>query len=184
VILQDLALLDKARTGDKFAFKQIVIRYEKKMANIIKGMLGNVLEAEDIAQQTFIRFYKSLHNFKGDSKLSTYLARIAINLTLNEIRKRGRWSILDVNCLPSEYLQLREEEPDTFEYTAIHRAVLELKPKFRSVVVLKYMQGLSTEEIARCLDIPAGTVLSRTQRAHQKLKMKLKPIREVAHGLG
>ena len=102
--MEELQLLEKARSGDKLAFKQIVLKYEKKMANVIKGMLGNVVEAEDIAQQTFIRFYKSMDNFKGDSQLSTYLTRIAINLTLNEIRKRKRWSILDVTNLPSEYL--------------------------------------------------------------------------------
>src|SRR5882672_9233088 len=86
----DEALIARSRNGDMSAFKMLVERYEGKVAGVIKPMLGDVPQAVDVGQEVFIRFYESLDKFKGESSLGTYLIRIAINLSLNEIKKIKR----------------------------------------------------------------------------------------------
>ena len=89
-MVSDDQLLEEARKGDNAAFQQIVERYESLVAGTVVGMLGNTQEAEDVAQEVFIRFYKSMQQFRGDSALGTYLTRIAINLSLNALKKQKR----------------------------------------------------------------------------------------------
>jgi RNA polymerase sigma-70 factor (ECF subfamily) len=88
----DEVLIGKSNDGDMAAFKMLVVRHEGKVAGVIRSMLGATPEAEDVGQEVFIRFYDSLSKFRGDSQVSTYLIRIAINLSLNELKKRKRTS--------------------------------------------------------------------------------------------
>jgi RNA polymerase sigma-70 factor (ECF subfamily) len=176
--LTEQELITAAREGDDEAFKDLVRRHESRVAATVIGMLGNCPEADDVGQETFIRLYKSLNKFRGESSLGTYLTRIAINLSLNELKRRRRRSVL--------FFQKPIEEigdiPDTKaaghmseDKELVHQAIQKLDDKFRSVVVLRLIDGYSTEETAEILNLPVGTVLSRLSRAQKKLRELLTP---------
>ena len=178
--LNDLQLIERVRSGDDQAFGVIVDRYEEQIARTVIGMLGDTDGADDVGQETFIRFYRSIHKFRGDSSLGTYLTRIAINLSLNELKKRSRSLSLfyrkgeenemyDVAEMKSDF-----EMADTKEL--IDMALQKLDPAFRAVVVLRMIEGYSTKETANILELPLGTVLSRLARAQKNLRDILTPI--------
>ncbi len=177
----DEDLLQHSRDGNVAAFGVLVRRYEPKVAATVIGMLGECDEADDIGQETFVRFYHALRMFRGDSGIGTYITRIAINLSLNELRRRERRRLLFKRIEPGN----DAEEPaaietlDQFEEReAIRRAMESLSPKFRAVVTLRLIEGYSTEETADILQIPLGTVLSRLRRALRKLQSMLHNYRE------
>lgn len=171
----DIELVSRAREGDELAFKEIVERYEHQVAGTVVGMLGNTQEAEDVGQEVFVRFYRSLASFRGDSALGTYITRIAINLSLNAIKKRKRRTILGLFGGSEQKMILdipdhgmTQEQRDTQQM--VQTAIQQLRPDFRSVVVLRMIEGYSTKEVAEMLEVPLGTVLSRLARAQKKLK--------------
>lgn len=168
----DENLVNDSRNGDMKAFKTLVERYEGKVAGVIKPMLGDTPEATDIGQEVFIRFYESLEKFKGESTLGTYLVRIAINLSLNEIRKRKRRSSFFSPEEAGSHVNAEDQNKDLKE--AVQYEISKLEPEFRLVVSLRMMEGYSTEETAEILNIPLGTVLSRLSRAQKKLRSMLK----------
>jgi RNA polymerase sigma-70 factor (ECF subfamily) len=142
-------------------------------------MLGHTTEAEDVGQETFVRFYQSLDRFRGESSIGTYLTRIAINLSLNEIRKRKR----NRNLFFSKNENVIDNVPDKHDLkdqketnALVQWGLQKLPPKFRSVIVLRLIDGYSTEETAKILNLPIGTVLSRLARAQIKLKEILAPV--------
>lgn len=178
IISTDKELLLATQDGDYNAFKEFVKRHEKRVASTVIGMLGVCPEADDVGQETFIRFFKALYSFRGDSEALTYLTRIAINLSLNELKRRKRRNFLfpkssdDVKDIigPSvdvEKLEVRE---------IIQVGINKLEPKFKSVIILRLIDGYSTKETADILKLPEGTVLSRLARAQKKLKEILQPI--------
>ena len=166
------------KNGDNNAFKEIIKKYEHQVAATVIGMLGHCTEAEDIGQEVFIRFYKALDKFRGDSSVGTYLTRIAINLSLNEIkrRKRRRNRFVDnpeetIAGYPDSGPSLKRN--DTKD--VVQKAIQNLEPKFRSVVVLRLLEGYTAQETAKIMKLPRGTVLSRLARAQMKLKEILTP---------
>lgn len=164
----DDELIANSRNGDMAAFKMLVERYEGKIAGVIKPMLGDTAEAVDVGQEVFIRFYESLDKFKGESSLGTYLIRIAINLSLNEIKRNKR---NDKIFSPLENgNQIRNQESATDVYEMVHYEIDKLDAEFKAVVTLRMIEGYSSEETAKILKIPLGTVLSRLSRAQKKLK--------------
>jgi RNA polymerase sigma-70 factor, ECF subfamily len=173
-------LLESARNGDNSAFEKLVVLYEPRVAATITGMLGFCNEAEDIGQETFVRFYQSLNNFRGDSTVGTYLVRIAINLSLNEIKRRKR-SLRRFGFFRPEQLEDLSDKkasatPSSIEVQlTIHHGLQQLDPKFRSVIVLRLIDGYTTSETAEILNIPTGTVLSRLARGQMKLKEIIQP---------
>jgi RNA polymerase sigma-70 factor (ECF subfamily) len=176
--LTDERLIAAARQGDNQAFKELVRRHEARVAATIIGMLGKCPEAEDVGQETFIRFYKSLKKFRGESSVGTYLTRIAINLSLNELKRRKRRSFMFFRKPLEEVYDVADgkaSNPDIEDKELIHQAIQKLDEKFRSVIVLRLMDGYSTEETAKILNVPVGTVLSRLSRAQKKLKELLTP---------
>jgi RNA polymerase sigma-70 factor (ECF subfamily) len=175
----DDELLARVQDGDRRAFRILVERYQGLVAETVHGMLGRGAEAQDVGQETFIRFYKTLDRFRGDAKVSTYLTRIAINLSIDALRRRkrqrGRFVSRD-----DAGVRLHEpsapHDPDAPERRAlVHRAIEALDPKHRAVVVLRMIDGYSTRETAEILGIPQGTVLSRLARAEDKLEAILSP---------
>jgi RNA polymerase sigma-70 factor (ECF subfamily) len=130
----------------------------------------------------FIRFYNALKDFREESSLATYLTRIAINLSLNEIKKRKRRNMFVVsrrNDEPEPDLADEMDESQAYDAKeAVNKALQQLEPKFRSVVVLRMLQGYSTAETAKILKLPTGTVLSRLARAQDKLREILKHLIE------
>ncbi len=166
----DEVLVGKSTAGDMAAFKMLVIRHEGKLAGVIRSMLGTTPEAEDVGQEVFIRFYDSLSKFRGDSQVSTYLIRIAINLSLNELKKRKRTS-LRYTTMDAAADKGTEDMMDLNEQ--LHYEFKRLDPEFQAVATLRLIEGYSTEETAEILSIPLGTVLSRLARAQQKLRVAL-----------
>ncbi len=179
---EDLQWIQQSRDGDKAAFAKLVRKYEPVVASTVTGMLGYGEDAEDVGQMVFIRFYNALKDFRGEAALATYLTRISINLSLNEIKKRNRRNIFVINRRSDDpEPDLPDERNESQAYDAkeaVNKALQKLEPKFRSVVVLRMLQGYSTTETAKMLKIPAGTVLSRLARAQDKLKEILKHLFE------
>ncbi|MEM8599557.1 MAG: sigma-70 family RNA polymerase sigma factor [Bacteroidota bacterium] len=177
----DAALIRQVRQGDPRAFRVLVERYEGQVAATVIGMLGRGPEADDVGQETFVRFYEALDRFRGEASVGTYLTRIAINQSLKALRKRRSWTRRFVPQsrlaapLPDppdpttalDHLDRRERE------TLVHEAVQALRPKHRAVVVLRMLQGLSTNETAAALGIPPGTVMSRLARGLAALREPL-----------
>lgn len=165
-----------ARGGDHLAFGEIVSRYKGLVAKTVIGMVGDNDEADDVGQEVFIRFYKSMDKFRGDSSLGTYLTRISINLSLNHLNaknKRRMFSLSKPNDEGSKILEIESEDNfgDNMDAKEIIQKALEkLDIKLRSVVILRMIEGYSTKETADMLDVPLGTVLSRLKRAQDKLK--------------
>lgn len=168
--VDDLNLVNKVLDGDMKAFEQIVKQYKPMMAKVVIGMVGNQDDAEDIGQEAFIRFYRSLHQYKGDAALGTYLTRIAINLSLNELKRRKSKNQVGLEAKhETDYADRRSfQKQDNAEL--VQEALARLETKYRSVVVLRLMQGFSTKETAKILKIPSGTVLSRLSRGEERLR--------------
>lgn len=165
----DDLLVKKSVEGDLIAFKTLVIRYEGKVAGVVKSMIGNTEEAADVGQEVFIRFYESLRKFRGESSVGTYLVRIAINLSLNEIKKRKRRFLFFTNEEAGSNIALKEDKKDLKEM--LDYEFNQLDPDFKAVATLRLVEGYSTEETAALLQIPLGTVLSRLARAQKKLRI-------------
>lgn len=177
--MTDRELIDKTRAGDNRAFERLVERYESQVAATVIGMLGQCQAADDIGQEVFIRFYKALDRFRQESSLGTYLTRIAINLSLNELKRRKRRLLLFQK--PEENTNLATMNPDDSmerneRQRLVEQAIQKLHPAFRAVVVLRLVEGYSTEETAQILAVPLGTVLSRLSRAQKKLIKTLTPL--------
>ena len=167
-------LVKACLNGDKNAFGEIVNRYQKMVARTVKGMLGDSVFAEDIGQEVFINLYHSLSEFRGEAKLSTYIQKIAVNLTLNEIKRRKRFFSMFSQKANNEMHEFEiadhnsEESREASEI--VNKALLAMDPKFRIILTMRMLQGYSTKETAEILDLPLGTVLSRLSRAQEQLR--------------
>ncbi len=174
----DDQLIRSSLDGDKEAFGQIVIRYQKMVARTVKGMLGDSVFAEDIGQEVFIKLYYSLPKYRGDAKLSTYIQKIAVNMTLNELKRRKRFFSLFSQKENNEMYELDIADNNNIERTEteeiVTKALQILDPRFRIVVAMRMLQGYSTKETAEILELPLGTVLSRLSRAQEQLRQILK----------
>lgn len=179
----DIAIIESIKAGNTEAFSVIVNRYRQQVARAVIGMLGNTAEADDVGQEVFIRFYKSIEQYRGESSLSTYLTRIGINLSLNALKKQKKHRIFQSfktdNNDKKTYNTLEQKAvaDDNFSkkdnQELVQLALTHLDPKFRSIIVLRMLEGYSTKETAETLDLPTGTVLSRLSRAQEKLKTEL-----------
>ncbi len=167
-------LIRASLDGDRMAFGEIVNRYRKMVARTIRGMLGDTVFSEDLGQEVFVKLYHSLPEFRGDSKLATYIQKIAVNLTLNEIKRRKRFLSLFSQKGSDEMYEMevadenKEEKQEAKEI--VGKALMALDPKFRIIVTMRMLQGYSTKETAEILELPLGTVLSRLSRAQEQLK--------------
>lgn len=172
--LSDLDLIEKVKAGNTNAFKWIVERYQDQIAGTIMGMIGDIDIADEIGQTVFIRFFRSISNFKGQSNLGTYLTRIAINLSLNELKRiqRNRSRFAPVSDLWNQS-KTQNFENAFVAKELVDKALLDLKPNQKAVIVLRMIQGHSTQSTAEILNIPPGTVLSRLKRAMDNLKLIL-----------
>ena len=182
--MDDAHILTEIRNGNDAVFKDLITQYEGLVSATIIGMIGKCSEAEDIGQEVFVRFYNARYNFRGDSAIGTYLTRIAINLSLNEIKRRNKRNQLFFHSNDKLVdIEDKSSDPDMDENREIiQRAIQKLTPKFRSVIVLRLIDGYSTDETAKILKVPIGTVLSRLARAQKKLKEILSPMLELNHG--
>ncbi len=172
----DLALVDSLRRGEPDAFEKLVLAYQHRVFSIALRMLGDRGEAEEVAQEVFLRVHRSIRNFRGEAKISTWLYAITSRLCLNRLKSLGRQQrvgeaalagLADGHPNPGTALEASELE------AALRRAIAELNDERRIVVVLRDLHGLTYEEIAAALELPLNTVRSRLHRARMELKERL-----------
>ena len=190
----DLSLVRRVQRGDKGAFDALVLKYQHKLVKLVMRYVRNPAEAEDIAQEAFIKAYRALPQFRGDSAFYTWLYRIAINTAKNAVVSRDRSPIeynLDRNSSDESYdMQGRMKDPETPEglvltdeiRTTVNAAIDALPEDLRTAIVLRELEGLSYEEIATAMDCPVGTVRSRIFRAREAIDKRLREVFE--GGLG
>ncbi|BCB02031.1 RNA polymerase sigma factor SigW [Bacillus sp. KH172YL63] len=173
--------------GDQNAFAELVELYKDKVFQICYRMLGNRHEAEDIAQEAFIRAFVNIETFNQKRKFSTWLFRIATNLCIDRIRKKKPDYFLDAEVAGTEGLtmysqvaadvQLPEDEVENMELQeTIQMEISKLPEKYRSVIVLKYIEELPLQEISEILDLPLGTVKTRVHRGREALRKQLRSL--------
>jgi RNA polymerase sigma-70 factor, ECF subfamily len=190
----DLSLVRRVQRGDKGAFDALVLKYQHKLVKLVMRYVRNAAEAEDIAQEAFIKAYRALPQFRGDSAFYTWLYRIAINTAKNAVVSRDRSPIeydLDRSNTEESYdMQGRMKDAETPEglvltdeiRTIVNAAIEALPEDLRTAIVLRELEGLSYEEIAAAMDCPVGTVRSRIFRAREAIDRRLREVFE--GGLG
>ena len=192
--VSDLSLVRRVQRGDKGAFDALVLKYQHKLVKLVMRYVRNPAEAEDIAQEAFIKAYRALPQFRGDSAFYTWLYRIAINTAKNAVVSRDRSPIeydLDRNNTDESYdMQGRMKDSETPEglvltdeiRSTVNAAIEALPEDLRAAIVLRELEGLSYEEIAVTMDCPVGTVRSRIFRAREAIDRRLREVFE--GGLG
>jgi RNA polymerase sigma-70 factor (ECF subfamily) len=184
----DLSLVRRVQAGDRGAFDLLVLKYQHKVVKLVMRYLKDPTEAEDVAQEAFIKAYRALPQFRGDSAFYTWLYRIAINTAKNALVSRDRSPIayeINLNSdddAPDVTSRLRD--PDTPEGLALSEeirsivtaAIDALPEDLRTAIVLRELDGMSYEEIAASMDCPVGTVRSRIFRAREAIDKRLREV--------
>ena len=192
----DLELVQRTVAGDQRAYGLLVLKYQRRIQRLIGRMVRDVDLVEDIAQETFIRAYRALHQFRGDAQFYTWLYRIAVNT--------AKKSLLDLKRNPTvsdsfhatdeeDETSWRKSEPSTDETpesvlaakeiaAVVNAAMDDLPDDLKQAVTLREIEGLSYEEIATAMDCPIGTVRSRIFRAREAISAKVKPLLEKQTG--
>ncbi|MBA2549131.1 MAG: RNA polymerase sigma factor RpoE [Burkholderiaceae bacterium] len=188
----DQQLVERVQRGDKAAFNLLVVKYQRKIFRLLSRLIRDQAEIEDVAQEAFIKAYRALPNFRGDSAFYTWLYRIAINTAKNYLVSQGRRA---PTSTPSDIEDaetfddgdhLRDlNTPDSMLVTkqvgeAVNRAIDRLPEDLRTAIVLRELEGLSYEEISESMQCPIGTVRSRIFRAREAVALELKPILDIA----
>ena len=183
----DQALVVRVQQGDKKAFDLLVLKYQLRLSKLVSRFLRNQSDVPDVVQEAFIKAYRALPNFRGESAFYTWLYRIAINTAKNHLVAQSRKSpanSIDVQDAEdygaSEWLKEfaspeREALASELEAT-IHQAMGDLPSDLREAITLREIEGLSYEDIAAIMDCPIGTVRSRIFRAREAIDSKLEPI--------
>lgn len=182
----DLQILKRFKNGDTSAFEEIVLKYQDRVYNLCRHMLGSAQDAEDAAQDTFVKAYQKLKVFKPDASLYTWIYRIAVNTCLDYKKRPFFESLFKKADEGEEFVEepLSDWRSPARLYeskqigVAIHKSIKKLPSKLRTAIVLKEVEGLSYEEIADIIEVSIGTVKSRISRARDELKKSLKKFTE------
>ena len=179
----DDKLVKRAKKGDSRAFDLLVLKYQGRVAQLVSRYLNNAAEVEDVTQEAFIKAYRALPNFRGESAFYTWLYRIAANAAKNHLVALGRRPTSDMALDDSEVFDVPgrlkdHESPDEVIMgqqleALISRTIEELPVELRAALTLREFEGLSYEEIADVLECPIGTVRSRIFRAREAIDVKM-----------
>lgn len=188
----DQVLVERAQSGDKHAFDVLVAKYQRKLARLLSRYVRDTAEVEDVTQEAFIKAFRALPSFRGDSAFYTWLYRIGINTAKNYLVSQGRRAptsteynadeaesfddgdqLRDINT--PENLLLSKQVGET-----VNAAIDELPEELRTAIILREIDGLSYEEIALSMNCPIGTVRSRIFRAREAVATKLRPLLDIA----
>jgi RNA polymerase sigma-70 factor, ECF subfamily len=185
----DLSLVRRVQRGERSAYDLLVLKYQHKVVKLVMRYLRDPADAEDVAQEAFIKAYRALPQFRGDSAFYTWLYRIAINTAKNALAARDRNPVsyeLDLQSSNEESTDLvsRLKDPETPEGLAlteeirdtVNHAIAALPEDLRTAIVLRELEGMSYEEIAASMDCPVGTVRSRIFRAREAIDRQLREV--------
>jgi RNA polymerase sigma-70 factor (ECF subfamily) len=188
----DQRLVERVQRGEKDAFDLLVLKYQRKIFRLLSRLIRDPAEVEDVAQEAFIKAYRALPNFRGDSAFYTWLYRIAINTAKNHLVSQGRRAPTTTEADIEEAETFDDGEhlrdlntPDSMMLSkqvaeAVNRAIEQLPEDLRTAIVLREIEGLSYEEIAESMNCPIGTVRSRIFRAREAIAQELKPVLDTA----
>ncbi|SFU52774.1 RNA polymerase, sigma-24 subunit, RpoE [Nitrosomonas eutropha] len=185
----DQQLVERVQQGDKRAFDLLVIKYQRRLARLLSRFVRDPAEVEDITQETFIKAYRALASFRGDSAFYTWLYRIGVNTAKNFLVSQGRKQPVTITGFDAEDAenfegadQLREVNTPESELMGkqvaqtVNQALEALPEELRTAITLREIEGLSYEEIADIMNCPIGTVRSRIFRAREAVADKLRPL--------
>ncbi len=184
----DQELVERVKQGDKKAFDLLVLKYQAKIIQLITRYIKDPSEALDVAQEVFIKAYRALPNFRGESAFYTWLYRIAINTAKNHIAARARRpsdSEIELDTAEQFETAIRLKDQETPEgillseeiAEAVRQAIEDLPEELRTAIILREFEGLSYEEIAEAMNCPVGTVRSRIFRAREAIDKRLRTLR-------
>jgi len=188
----DQALVERAQRGEKQAFDLLVTKYQRKLGRLLARYIRDPAEVEDVAQEAFIKAYRALPSFRGDSAFYTWLYRIGINTAKNYLVAQGRRAPTSTGFDSEEAEtfedgdQLRDiNTPESLLHSkqvgeTVNAAMEALPDELRTAIVLREIEGLSYEEIAKIMECPIGTVRSRIFRAREAVAARLKPLLDVS----
>ena len=188
----DLQLVERVQSGDREAFGLLVSKYQRKLLRLVMRLVRDPAEAEDVTQETFIKAYRALPNFRGESAFYTWLYRIGVNTAKNWLVAHGRRMPVMSEIVDDESegieegVLLRDDEtPDRVLMSrqigeTVNAAMEALPDDLRTAISLREIEGLSYEEIAQVMDCPIGTVRSRIFRAREAIAARLKPLLDTA----
>lgn len=186
----DQVLVSRVQAGDQGAFNLLVLKYQRKVLRLVSRLIRDPAEVEDVVQESFIKAYRALPQFRGDSAFYTWLYRIAVNTAKNHLVSLGKQPI------PMTDLTSDEEDTESFDSGAVvadnqtpeslllsrqiaetvNRSIEALPPDLRAAITLREIEGLSYEEIAEAMNCPIGTVRSRIFRAREFIAAELRPL--------
>lgn len=188
----DAILVERVQNGDKKAFELLVVKYQRKIFRLLSRLIRDPAEVEDVAQEAFIKAYRAIPGFRGESAFYTWLYRIAVNTAKNHLAAAKR--------RPSGGPTFENEDGETFDETSnlsdintpeaalatreiadtVNAAIDALPEELRTAILLREIEGLTYEEIAQTMDCPIGTVRSRIFRAREAIATKLRPLLDTA----
>lgn len=184
----DQQLVERAQAGDKQAFDLLVTKYQRKLGRLLSRFIRDPAEVEDVAQEAFVKAYRALPSFRGDSAFYTWLYRIGINTAKNYLVAMGRRAPTTTEFDSEEAESFEDGEqlrdintPESMLMTkeigeTVNQAMEELPEDLRTAITLREIEGLSYEEIASIMNCPIGTVRSRIFRAREAIAAKLRPL--------
>ena len=193
----DLKLVQSAQSGNVRAFELLVIKYQRRIQRLVGRMVRDTDLVEDISQETFIRAYRALHQFRGEAQFYTWLYRIAVNTAKKFLMELKRNPLISENSFQKDgeedetfsprHESIAEETPESVLAAKeiaemVSQALDSLPEDLRQAVTLREIEGMSYEEIAWVMDCPIGTVRSRIYRAREAISLKIKPMLENQSG--
>lgn len=184
----DQELVERAQKGDKRAFELLVMKYQRKLGRLLSRMVRDAAEIDDITQESFIKAYRALPQFRGESAFYTWLYRIAVNTAKNYLMAKGKREVANSDMVDEDGEGMEDvlmphdiATPDAELQTkqiakAVNETVDALPEELRTAITLREIEGLSYEEIAQMMDCPIGTVRSRIFRAREAIAEKIRPM--------
>ena len=185
--IADKEIIERVKNGDKKAYDLLVLKYQQRVINLISRFVKNYADALDVSQETFIKAYKALPNFRGESAFYTWLYRIAVNTAKNHLTVQSRkitksdYDVAEIEQIEGNMTLTEQTTPenllikDELQETVLN-TIENLPEDLKSAIMLREIEGLSYEEIAAVMECPVGTVRSRIFRARETIDNKIKPL--------